>query len=1241
MSIATKKWASIALTVTTVLWAAGVASLPLANAQTTADLQAQIAALLAQIQQLQAQLGTSSSSTTTSSCYPFSSDLTVGSTGAQVTALQQILINGGYLTAVSAPTGYFGTLTQAAVGKWQAANGISPTAGYFGSISRAYYASHCVGTTTTTTTTGTGTTTTAPATGLSVSLASDNPGAGSLISGSNGGSGAARVEVLAANFTAGNSGAVTVTGINFTKTGVLSDSSISGAYLVQNGQVIAQYTSINNGVINFSGLNWQIPAGQSEEVQLAINVAGGLAAGNTTAFSLPAASDITAFDTNNNAVAPMGNFPLNGNTFTVTSVSNPSLATVTVSSTAIGTQVTAGTQGNLVGAWNFTVGNSKVYLDSLNFHVIGSANMSNLQNVKLVINGTQVGATLSSVSSNDIAYFNLSSNPAVLNTGSNNVQVFADVTGSPSDDFQFEILNGYDVYAVDSQYNVPISANSSDGTQIGIQQGQITVTQDSATPTGSIAKGQSQVTIAKFDIYAAGEAVRVQFLDFDIAFTGVSSGATIASQIKNVSLIDDAGGQVGSTINTPPSGNSCADSGNSVNVTNGAFTSTSGTYADCFGTASSPINYVVPANTTRVLSLKADVQSTASFSTIVGSLPGDSNNLQGITSSQSASSGSANGSSLTLANSSLTVAQNTAIGNQTVTAGVQNQEIGSYALSASSAEGVNVNNVSVVADGAYFSNLKLIVNGSQFGTTQPTVSSGTTYTFSGTPFNIPVGGTVDVNVYANTLSNATGTISPATILSSCSASGQISFSSITCSSLNGQNLHFGTGAALTLSAGSSQPPSGLVVMGSTGNPLASFLFTETSNNEPANITALTVTDSSTNPGAFSNLTLWNGGTQLGTAGPQTSVTTTGTAATTTLAIATPSGSATTTAQAAIYLTINGSAQQTVFVPAGDTATQAAAAIASSITSLKSTFQSTATNSGATIILASTLSGTSGNGGTATVNGVVGSQLAFSSNSATFAGGSNTVTTQTQISGGYTFNFAAPVQIPQGSSLALTLQGNAATYQSAGAVDDSTHQFVVTGSSGVTAVGATSNDTVSTTGSATGNTQTVLRTILTAAGTPVTSLPPASFQPIGTLTLTANSAGSALESKILLTFNVTSTAFLNSVVLKDPSGNDIVAVDNLATTSSVPSAGTVTWTFATSTNPLVITGGESYPLTLWANLGTIPSVSSQSQSLTATVQNATDLQYYDGSNSGSSLVSLPVTAVPITIANLTTPVGGQF
>ena len=65
--------------------------------------------------------------------------------------------------------------------------------------------------------------------------------------------------------------------------------------------------------------------------------------------------------------------------------------------------------------------------------------------------------------------------------------------GSPIMYFQFEILNGYDVLAIDSQYNVPVTVSntSGTGTSITIQPGQSTVTQDSTTPTGNIAKGTS------------------------------------------------------------------------------------------------------------------------------------------------------------------------------------------------------------------------------------------------------------------------------------------------------------------------------------------------------------------------------------------------------------------------------------------------------------------------------------------------------------------------------------------------------------------------------------------------------------------------------------------------------------------------------------------------------------------------------------------------------------------------------
>jgi hypothetical protein len=1132
MSISSKKLVSAALTATTLLWMVGASVLPVANAQSTADLQAQIAALLAQIQQLQGQLSGGSGSM--SGSVSFTRDLTVGSKGADVSSLQQILINKGFL-AISAPTGYFGPATKAALAKWQASAGISPAVGYFGPKSRAFLSSTGTGNTGGGNTGGG--TTPAPASGLRVSTASDNPAAGSLITAVGGG--AARVPVMAVNFTAGNSGAVTVTEIKVHKTGVLSDNAISGAYLTRNGQVIAQYNSINQGVIDFSGLNWQISAGQTGELMLAIDVAGGLSAGNTVGFSIASASDVTAWDSNNTALMSNGNFPLMSNTFTVTSVTNPSLASLVIAGTSIGTQVTAGTQGNLVGAWNFNVGNSRIWLKGLNFRVIGSANKGDIRNVKLMVNGAQVGNTLASVAQDGTAFFDASANPGVLNTGSNNVQLFADVVGSPSFNFQFEILNGYDVYAVDSQYNVPVSTNSQTGTQVSIQQGQITVTQDSATPTGNIAKGQSQIPLAKFDIYAAGEGVRVKFLSFQLVFAGLSS--TIANTVKNLSLVDDAGGQVGSSINTPPTGNTCDVAGS--NVTSGLSGST---YTDCFGTASSPINYVIPANTTRVLTLKADIQSTALFSNVTAQLTGNVSNLQGVTSSQTGSTGGATGSALSLANSSLSVSANNALGTQNVSAGSSNLKIGSYSFTASSAEGVNVNNLSVRVSNAtttnVFQNLKVKVNGAQFGTTQGIVNAQTVYTFSGNPFNVPAGTTVNVDVFADTLSTANGTISPATELTGCAATGQTTFTAVNCSgTITGQNLTFAGNSTVTVTADSSQPAAGQIVMGSTGNTLAVLRFTETSNVENVKITDLNVIDSisgttSTNKAAFSNLQLFNGATLLGTAG-------------------------------------------------------------------------------------------------------------------------SAVASQSSTAWIYTFHLATPIVVPQANSISVTLKGDAASFASSGSTDNTTHTFKVatttdatnlTAALAVVALGNTSNKaSTASISAANGNTMTVLRTTLTAAGTALGGSAHSKANPddVGTVTFTANAAGPAALNSVKVTFTgaiATSAIFTtaSNFSLIDANGNNVVGSDNATVATSTVTGGfTATWTFGTGSAGFQISAGSSYTFKVRLNTTAVAATANVSQSLSATVQAAGDVTYTDGldSNATSSL-TLTTAATPFTINSITYPNG---
>lgn len=91
------------------------------------------------------------SATQSTACYSFASDLTVGNNGDTVRALQAFLVSRGYRTL---PTGYFGSLTAAALAQYQAAHGISED-GYFGPATRAQVNTDCPSNSTTNTATNT------------------------------------------------------------------------------------------------------------------------------------------------------------------------------------------------------------------------------------------------------------------------------------------------------------------------------------------------------------------------------------------------------------------------------------------------------------------------------------------------------------------------------------------------------------------------------------------------------------------------------------------------------------------------------------------------------------------------------------------------------------------------------------------------------------------------------------------------------------------------------------------------------------------------------------------------------------------------------------------------------------------------------------------------------------------------------------------------------------------------------
>lgn len=108
----------------------------MAGAQSTSDLQAQIASLMAQIQQLQAQLAQQQGGGEGRWCHTFNADLTVGAVGEEVSALENALAREGYNVEHSSNfSSIFSENTAAAVVQFQAKYGIRQT-GYVGPLTR-------------------------------------------------------------------------------------------------------------------------------------------------------------------------------------------------------------------------------------------------------------------------------------------------------------------------------------------------------------------------------------------------------------------------------------------------------------------------------------------------------------------------------------------------------------------------------------------------------------------------------------------------------------------------------------------------------------------------------------------------------------------------------------------------------------------------------------------------------------------------------------------------------------------------------------------------------------------------------------------------------------------------------------------------------------------------------------------------------------------------------------------------
>ncbi len=826
-ALATKNVAAILLAVVMVFGFAFSFATP-AKADTLSDLQTQITALLAQIAALQG-----SSGTTGAGCQAFTRNHWQGTSGGEVMWIQQFLNGHGAQVAASGAgspgneTSYFGALTRAAVARFQAANGVSPAVGFWGPLTRAKANQLCAGAPV-----GPGPVT-PPITGngLKVALAADNPTFGALVQGQ------AIAELMKLTFSNPSSAPITVTNLAFKRIGVSSDSTLANVYLFNGATRITDSAGVSNTLFNYNaptGL-FTVPAGGSVTISVRSDIAASTN-GQQVGVQLLSVSASGLLDSS--VVLPI--------TGSALLISSATLATVELGGTPTPAANTNVIPGNDIVLWQSTsasIGTRAVNLTSFQLRNLGSIGLNDIRNLRLFVDGVQVGASVPNLVAGETSVaWDLSATPKRLETGGRIIKVIGDVVGGSSLTYQFSLRRAADARFIDTELNQPVLATvGGSGTAFsarttGLQtvgSASVSVVKANTSPSSNITLGASNQKFATFELRASGEDVKVESLD-------VQANTTLDHGLDNGKVFVD-GVQIGSTKDL-------------TDATDVNFT---------FGSS-----FIAKAGAVHIIDIYADAKTTTGAAFATGDTAaitlgtGDANSFGQVSlNSVNVPGSDVTGNTLTISSATLTATKYSGYGNQTIIAGTSNARLGSFTLSAGSTEGTNVNTIVVTLsadEAASITDLRLVDNatGAQIGTAKPSPASGDN-SFS-VNINVAVSSTKTIDLVGNIKSGSNVGSWIAEIDTTSGGTGLSTGNSVTIGSdLTLQTITVGTGT-LTEATGSS-PDDANVVAGSNDVKVGSFNFT--ASNSGFTVQELAVKIPANAATSVSSVTLkWPGGT---------------------------------------------------------------------------------------------------------------------------------------------------------------------------------------------------------------------------------------------------------------------------------------------------------------------------------------------------------------------------------------------
>lgn len=516
-----------------------------------------------------------------------------------------------------------------------------------------------------------------------------------------------------------------ITGINLTRTGLSSDTTISNITIWNGTNRLNVPNILSTGVADINFTNpVTLAANQTVTLAVKANINVNAVAGAQFAFTV------------NSLKGATGNLlPATSGTMTVTQVSLGTL-TVTKSGDAPTGKLDAGTQDQRLAKFDFQAGNEDQLLKQVTFTQENSIGDTDLANLKLYNNGTQVGAT--ATMSNRKVTFTFGNGIAIANGATVRLELRGDVIGGSGRSIDFDINDANDVQSVGQTYGTTIVGTTAAGSSLEVNPGSFIVSKDSTSPAaGTIATVVKDQSFTNISLQAVGEPIQLQKVSVELDVVNAS-----LTDLTNLKLVSDGKiiGQVSSPTFT-----------NNVELV----------------TLTSPIT--VTPGTPVIIGITADIPSATNAQTDdqyqlgIAAANGSNHSLSGV--------GNVSGLTVNYDVASAIMGNTMTVGDIHVTAtavakdntnlfkGGANSELVSYDLSDNLNENVSISQITIGTVGtgnvANLANMK-IVDATTGNVLSNVITTGTTpaaFSFNN-PIIIQPGATVRVTLKADVLSSA-------------------------------------------------------------------------------------------------------------------------------------------------------------------------------------------------------------------------------------------------------------------------------------------------------------------------------------------------------------------------------------------------------------------------------------------------------------------------------------------------------